>query len=279
MKNMWLLLVVLSTGLLSEKLVSSQLSVSTTDDLYIEGHTSGGLPIDDEDGEDDGSGSGSGDYDFNIPDEELVKRFLNISNTSPLQPQPTAGSAPSPPTTAATSPEASVTVKDKETTLPDSNGKKEEEVLNVGPTADSLTPPKSPTPVSSVTTPEKTSRSTIGVAEESDLDNSVERNAPTTKKDVPTKKVDNEIDVPSGRGGRLFDAHSPKPVASENPWERIEVLAAVIACGVVGFLCAVFLLALLAYRMKKKDEGSYDLGDNKLSSTAYHKAPTKEFYA
>uniref|UniRef100_A0A3Q0RV79 Syndecan n=1 Tax=Amphilophus citrinellus TaxID=61819 RepID=A0A3Q0RV79_AMPCI len=53
----------------------------------------------------------------------------------------------------------------------------------------------------------------------------------------------------------------------------------VIACGVVGFLCAVFLLALLAYRMKKKDEGSYELGDNKLSVTAYHKAPTKEFYA
>lgn len=54
---------------------------------------------------------------------------------------------------------------------------------------------------------------------------------------------------------------------------------AVIACGVVGFLCAVFLLLLLAYRMKKKDEGSYDLGDTKLSTTVYHKAPTKEFYA
>lgn len=56
--------------------------------------------------------------------------------------------------------------------------------------------------------------------------------------------------------------------------------SAVIACGVIGFLCAVVLLMLLAYRLKKKDEGSYDLGDTKLStSTAYHKAPTKEFYA
>uniref|UniRef100_A0A3B4BF61 Syndecan n=1 Tax=Periophthalmus magnuspinnatus TaxID=409849 RepID=A0A3B4BF61_9GOBI len=54
---------------------------------------------------------------------------------------------------------------------------------------------------------------------------------------------------------------------------------AIIACGVVGFLCAVFLLLLLAYRMKKKDEGSYDLGETKLTNTAYHKAPTKEFYA
>uniref|UniRef100_A0A3Q3JD47 Syndecan n=1 Tax=Monopterus albus TaxID=43700 RepID=A0A3Q3JD47_MONAL len=55
--------------------------------------------------------------------------------------------------------------------------------------------------------------------------------------------------------------------------------AAVIACGVFGFLSAVFLLILLTYRMKKKDEGSYALGDTKLSTTAYHKAPTKEFYA
>lgn len=31
--------------------------------------------------------------------------------------------------------------------------------------------------------------------------------------------------------------------------------------------------------MKKKDEGSYDLGDTKLSNTQYQKAPTKEFYA
>lgn len=72
---------------------------------------------------------------------------------------------------------------------------------------------------------------------------------------------------------------SPEEVTSENLWERTEVLAAVIACGVIGFLCAVSLLLLLAYRMKKKDEGSYDLGDTKLSPTAYHKAPTKEFYA
>lgn len=37
-------------------------SFSPSDDLYIEGRTSGDLPIDDEDGDDGGSGSGSGDY-------------------------------------------------------------------------------------------------------------------------------------------------------------------------------------------------------------------------
>ncbi|RXM31640.1 Phosphatidylserine synthase 1 [Acipenser ruthenus] len=56
-------------------------------------------------------------------------------------------------------------------------------------------------------------------------------------------------------------------------------IVAVIAGGVIGFLFAIFLILLLVYRMRKKDEGSYDLGERKPSSAAYQKAPTKEFYA
>ncbi|XP_075069940.1 syndecan-2 [Mixophyes fleayi] len=66
---------------------------------------------------------------------------------------------------------------------------------------------------------------------------------------------------------------------SENLFHRTEVLAAVIAGGGIGFLFAVFLILLLVYRMRKKDEGSYDLGERKPSSAIYQKAPTKEFYA
>ncbi|KAM4705606.1 syndecan-2 [Rhinophrynus dorsalis] len=66
---------------------------------------------------------------------------------------------------------------------------------------------------------------------------------------------------------------------SENLFHRTEVLAAVIAGGGIGFLFAVFLILLLVYRMRKKDEGSYDLGERKPSSAVYQKAPTKEFYA
>ncbi|ETE69119.1 Syndecan-2, partial [Ophiophagus hannah] len=66
---------------------------------------------------------------------------------------------------------------------------------------------------------------------------------------------------------------------SENLFQRTEVLAAVIAGGIIGFLFAIFLILLLVYRMRKKDEGSYDLGERKPSSAAYQKAPTKEFYA
>ncbi|XP_058475302.1 syndecan-2 [Solea solea] len=68
-------------------------------------------------------------------------------------------------------------------------------------------------------------------------------------------------------------------VRTENLFQRTEVLAAVIAGGVIGFLFAIFLILLLVYRMRKKDEGSYDLGERKPAGTAYQKAPTKEFYA
>ncbi|KAG9345025.1 hypothetical protein JZ751_009565 [Albula glossodonta] len=72
---------------------------------------------------------------------------------------------------------------------------------------------------------------------------------------------------------------TPSKVHSENLLQRTEVLAAVIAGGVIGFLFAIFLILLLVYRMRKKDEGSYDLGERKPTSSAYQKAPTKEFYA
>lgn len=69
-------------------------------------------------------------------------------------------------------------------------------------------------------------------------------------------------------------------------WSKLCVLTeflllsvAVIAGGVIGFLFAIFLILLLVYRMRKKDEGSYDLQERKLQSTAYQKAPTKEYYA
>lgn len=71
----------------------------------------------------------------------------------------------------------------------------------------------------------------------------------------------------------------PVEVRTENLFQRTEVLAAVIAGGVIGFLFAIFLILLLVYRMRKKDEGSYDLGERKPSGSAYQKAPTKEFYA
>ncbi|XP_028282193.1 syndecan-2-like [Parambassis ranga] len=268
MKNLWLLFIVgFATGFISENLfVLSQSPPSAADDLYIEGHISGDLPIDDEDGEDDGSGSGSGDYVIGDTYKEEILRFPNVSKEIlPLQPQPTADSPHNPPTTVAGSQYPETTVEDSEAPYTLSEDESTNDSVHFTSTTS--------TPFSENATPDLIMDTGV-----TDKDNSLDEGDVTPHKDETViNQIDNEILVKVGRNGRLYDSH--EQVTSENLWERTDVLAAVIACGVVGFLCAVFLLLLLAYRMKKKDEGSYDLGDTKLSTTAYHKAPTKEFYA
>ncbi|XP_034083619.1 syndecan-2-B-like [Gymnodraco acuticeps] len=289
MRNMWLLFLVgLATGFISEKLlVSSQTPFSTTEDMYLEGRTSGDLPIDDEDGE-DGSGSGSGDYAF-TDKEEMIRRFLNFSETTvskemvPTRPQPTSDSPHKPSTTAADGQDATTEEKDTETTpFTSYNGDKSDEEV-AGPTADWFTQMTSSTNMPTTKNTDTEFGMDITVIKDISEDNSLDSldDSATKNRDdeVLIGQDENEIVPNNGRGSRMYDMEAPEEVTSENMWERTEVLAAVIACGVVGFLFAVFLLLLLAYRMKKKDEGSYALGDNKVSTTAYHKASTKEFYA
>uniref|UniRef100_A0A8C9GEL4 Syndecan n=1 Tax=Pavo cristatus TaxID=9049 RepID=A0A8C9GEL4_PAVCR len=89
--------------------------------------------------------------------------------------------------------------------------------------------------------------------------------------------LDNEIipDKASSVEENLSNKISMASTATSSIFERTEVLTALIAGGAVGLLFAVFLILLLVYRMKKKDEGSYDLGKKPI----YKKAPTNEFYA
>ena len=56
---------------------------------------------------------------------------------------------------------------------------------------------------------------------------------------------------------------------------------AVVGGAVVGLLCAILLVMLIVYRMRKKDEGSYALDEPKRSLTgnSYSKNYNKEFYA
>ncbi|XP_053430074.1 syndecan-4 [Nycticebus coucang] len=134
-----------------------------------------------------------------------------------------------------------------------------------------------------------------------DLDDSED---PTVFPEVsqPLIPLDNHIPEGAGPGSRVPTEHKeleeneviPKRISpfdgdedvsnkvsmsstaqDSNIFERTEVLAALIVGGVVGILFAVFLILLLVYRMKKKDEGSYDLGKKPI----YKKAPTNEFYA
>jgi len=56
-------------------------------------------------------------------------------------------------------------------------------------------------------------------------------------------------------------------------------LAAIIAGGVITLLLIVLLAMFIVYRMRKKDEGSYPLDEQKYQNYSYAKAPDKEFYA
>lgn len=77
-------------------------------------------------------------------------------------------------------------------------------------------------------------------------------------------------------GGRAEEGVGPEVAASSShAHSLLSPATALIVGGVVGVLFAVFLILLLVYRMKKKDEGSYDLGKKPI----YKKAPTNEFYA
>uniref|UniRef100_A0A3Q2ZTZ9 Syndecan n=1 Tax=Kryptolebias marmoratus TaxID=37003 RepID=A0A3Q2ZTZ9_KRYMA len=104
----------------------------------------------------------------------------------------------------------------------------------------------------------------------------LERTVPPTINEVELVKNKNEIALKKGTES-IED--NPSNVlmsqASEGSiFTKTEVLAALIA-GTVGLMFAVLLILLLIYRMKKKDEGSYDLGKKPI----YKKAPTTEIYA
>ncbi|KAM8775147.1 syndecan-4 [Rhynchonycteris naso] len=101
--------------------------------------------------------------------------------------------------------------------------------------------------------------------------------APTEPKELEENEVIPKKISPSLEGNEdVSNRVSMSSTAKgSNIFERTEVLAALIVGGAVGILFAVFLVLLLMYRMKKKDEGSYDLGKKPI----YKKAPTNEFYA
>uniref|UniRef100_A0A4W5QSL0 Syndecan n=1 Tax=Hucho hucho TaxID=62062 RepID=A0A4W5QSL0_9TELE len=81
-------------------------------------------------------------------------------------------------------------------------------------------------------------------------------------------------------GNTINTGSSAAQLPQKNILERKEVLIAVIVGGVVGALFAAFLVMLLVYRMKKKDEGSYTLEEPKQATVTYQKADKQEeFYA
>ncbi|XP_074706863.1 syndecan-3 [Strix aluco] len=93
---------------------------------------------------------------------------------------------------------------------------------------------------------------------------------PGLGKNMEPGLIDNTID----------SGNSAAQLPQKNILERKEVLIAVIVGGVVGALFAAFLVMLLIYRMKKKDEGSYTLEEPKQANVTYQKPDKQEeFYA
>ncbi|XP_078112813.1 syndecan-4 isoform X2 [Sander vitreus] len=104
-----------------------------------------------------------------------------------------------------------------------------------------------------------------------------ERPVRPTVNEVDIVRKSNEIPqlsneaVPGEEQSNVLMAHA----GEDSIFNKTEVLAALIAGGAVGLMFAILLILLLIYRMKKKDEGSYDLGKKPI----YKKAPTTEIYA
>jgi hypothetical protein len=70
--------------------------------------------------------------------------------------------------------------------------------------------------------------------------------------------------------------------AESSLWTQPGILAGIIGAAVVGLLCAVLLVMFIVYRMKKKDEGSYDLDETTKRSpriNGYQRTNQNEFYA
>lgn len=91
--------------------------------------------------------------------------------------------------------------------------------------------------------------------------------------------VRNSNEIPQLRNEKLGDDQLSNVLMSHTGEDSIlsktEFLAALIAALAVGLMFAVLLILFLIYRMKKKDEGSYDLSKKPI----YKKAPTTEIYA
>ncbi|NXR63796.1 SDC1 protein, partial [Rhadina sibilatrix] len=87
--------------------------------------------------------------------------------------------------------------------------------------------------------------------------------------------------VPTQSSEVLADSErNAKAAGASGIMDRKEVLGGVIAGGLVGLVFAVFLVAFMLYRMKKKDEGSYSLDEPKQSNGGYQKPhKQEEFYA
>ncbi|XP_055978931.1 syndecan-3, partial [Sorex fumeus] len=235
-----------------------------------------------------------------------IQRLLPLPLTTAATAQATTPEAPSPPTTVAfldteaPTPRLVSTATSRPRALPRPVTTQEpvipeESTLPLGSTAPGPTElAQTPTPESLLTTVREEPEVPVSGGPSGDFELPEED---TTQPDTANEvvAVGGAAARPSPPTGTLPKGAGPGPGLLDNAidsgssaaqlpqksiLERKEVLVAVIVGGVVGALFAAFLVTLLIYRMKKKDEGSYTLEEPKQASVTYQKPDKQEeFYA
>ncbi|XP_066122663.1 syndecan-3 [Saccopteryx bilineata] len=235
-----------------------------------------------------------------------LRRLLPLPLTTAATPWATTPAAPSPPTTVAVldteapTPRLVSTATSRPRALPRPATTQEPDItekstLPLGTTAPGPTEvAQTPTPESLLTTLRDEPEVPVSGGPSGDFELPEEE---TTQPDTANEvvAVGGPATKPSPPPGSLPKGARPGPGLLDNAidsgssaaqlpqksiLERKEVLVAVIVGGVVGALFAAFLVTLLIYRMKKKDEGSYTLEEPKQASVTYQKPDKQEeFYA
>lgn len=234
-----------------------------------------------------------------------IQGLLPLPLTTAATAKATTPAVPSPPTTVATldteapTPRLVNTATSRPRALPRPVTTQEPEVaerstLPLGTTAPGPTEvAQTPTPESLLTTTQDEPEVPVSGGPSGDFELQEETTQPDTANEVVA--VEGAAAKPSPPLGTLPKGARPGPGLHDNAidsgssaaqlpqksiLERKEVLVAVIVGGVVGALFAAFLVTLLIYRMKKKDEGSYTLEEPKQASVTYQKPDKQEeFYA
>ncbi|XP_021572362.1 syndecan-3 isoform X1 [Carlito syrichta] len=235
-----------------------------------------------------------------------IRRLLPLPLTTAATARATTPAAPSPPTTVAVldteapTPRLVSTATSRPRALPRPATTQEPDIterstLPLGTTAPGPTEvAQTPTPESFLTTIRDEPEVPVSGGPSGDFELPEEE---TTQPDTANEvvAVGGAAAKPSPPSGTLPKGARPGPGLLDNAidsgssaaqlpqksiLERKEVLVAVIVGGVVGALFAAFLVTLLIYRMKKKDEGSYTLEEPKQASVTYQKPDKQEeFYA
>nr|XP_057911712.1 syndecan-4 isoform X2 [Doryrhamphus excisus] len=116
---------------------------------------------------------------------------------------------------------------------------------------------------------------------ELDADNRIpDADPPTPPGANEVEMVQNSNEIPLLRNGpntsdELTSNVLMSHATNDSVFAKTEVLAALITGVAVCLALAILLVLLLIHRMKKKDEGSYELGKKPI----YKKAPSAEIYA